>query len=119
MVRSGFGNDNPIHRAFTKDDMKKTRRLSIEYRHREVTITVDGSTLHVEDGEPESAGVSSSCPTCGSPWIAVSTPADGSDPYRLDRIRQALQQSGLHLQVSPAGQLRICQRSFEEIKEKL
>jgi predicted Zn-ribbon and HTH transcriptional regulator len=99
--------------------MKKTRRLSIEYRHREVTITIEGSTLHVQDSEPEAAHAPAACPTCGSPWITMVAPAVADMPDGVDRIRRALQQSGLHLQVSPAGQLRICQRSFEELKEKL
>ncbi len=49
--------------------------------------------------------------------ITVAARADGDVPASVDRIRHALQQSGLHMQVSPAGQLRICQRSFEELKE--
>jgi hypothetical protein len=98
--------------------MKKTKRLSIEFRHREVTITVQGSTIHVQDSEPDAANASAACPTCGSPWINRVAPADGDAPAGVDRIRRALQQSGLHVQVTPAGQLRICQRSFEELKEK-
>ena len=98
--------------------MKMKRRISIEYRHREVTITVEGSTLHVQDSEPDAENAPATCPTCGSPWITRVAPADGDAPADIDSIHRALQQSGLHVQVTPAGQLLICQRSFEELKEK-
>ena len=98
--------------------MKRTKRLSIEFRHREVTITVQGSTLHVQDSEPDAASAPATCPTCGSPWITRVAPADGDAPTSIDSIHRALQQSGLHVQVTPAGQFLICQRSFEELKEK-
>jgi hypothetical protein len=118
ILRSDLGNDNAVLSRFTKDDMKKTKRLSIEFRHREVTITVEGSTLHVQDSEPDAADAPAACPRCGSPWIAIVASAGGEVPAGVDRLLRVLQQSGLHMQVSPAGQLRICQRSFEEIKEK-
>jgi hypothetical protein len=55
MLRSSLGDDNPDPSCFGKDDMKITKRLSIEFQHREVTISVAGSTLHVQDGEPNAA----------------------------------------------------------------
>jgi hypothetical protein len=118
MPTSRIGNDNLSPLRFTKDAMKRTKRLSIEYRHREVTITVEGSTLRVEDSKREAANSPEACPACGSPWITLVAPMDGDVSAGDDNIRRALLQSGLHLQVSPAGQLRICQRSFEELKEK-
>ncbi len=99
--------------------MKITKRLSIEFQHREVTISVAGSTPHVQDGEPDAANTPTVCPACGSPWITIAARADGDVRTNTDLIRRALQQSGLHLQDSPAGQLQICRRSFEELKEKL
>jgi hypothetical protein len=117
MLTSRIGNDSLAPLRFTKDAMKRTKRLSIEYRHREVTIKVEGSTLRVEDSKRDAANAPEMCPACGSPWITLVAPM-GGDVSADDNIRRALQQSGLHLQVSPAGQLRICQRSFEEIKEK-
>jgi hypothetical protein len=98
--------------------MKRTKRLSIEFLHREVTITVENSTLHFQDGESETADASAVCPACGSPWFTLVAPAEGNIEARVEPIRRALEQSSLHLQVSPAGQLRICQRSFEVLKEK-
>jgi hypothetical protein len=98
--------------------MKKTQRLSIEFRRREVTITVRSSAPHVQGHEPDTPSTPTVCPTCGSPWITIVARMEGDAPVTPDHIHRALQQSGLHMQVSPAGQLQICRRSFEEIKEK-
>ena len=98
--------------------MKRTKRLSIEFQHREVTISVAGSTLHVQDVNSGSPDPPSACPACGSPWITAFTRTAGDVPAGVDQIHRALRQSGVHAQVSPAGLLRICQRSFEELKEK-
>ena len=119
MLTSNIGNDNPGPSRFTKDAMKRTTRLSIELQHREITIAVAGSTPHVQDGEPDAANASATCPACGSPWITLVSRVGRDVSTSVDRIHHALQQSGLHLEISPAGQLRICQRSFEELKEKL
>jgi hypothetical protein len=113
-----LGSDNADPSRSSKDDMKKTKRLSIEFRHREVTITVNGSTLHVQNTEPDAANASALCPTCNSPWITVVAAADGDASASVGRIHRALQQAGLHVQVSPANRLQICQRSSEELKEK-
>ena len=98
--------------------MKITKRLSIEFQHREVTLSVAGATLHAQDSDSDAMPLPAFCPTCGGPWITIVARMEGESPANTDRILHALQQSGLHLQVSPSGQLRICQRSFEEIKEK-
>jgi len=103
----------------TKDTMKRTTRLSIEFQHREVTVTVQGTTLHARDNEPRGADSPAICPVCGSPWLTLAAPADGEVPASLESVHRTLQQSGLHMQISQAGQLRVCQRSFEELKEKL
>jgi len=104
---------------FTEVDMRITKRLSIEFQHREVTISIAASTFHVQDHEPDAADASTVCRTCGSPWIVVDAGSVGDVPANVDRIHHALQQSGLHVQVSSSGHLQICQKSFEEIKEKL
>jgi hypothetical protein len=114
-----IGSDNFGLHLFTKDAMKRTTRLSIEFQQREVTITVAGSTLHVQGSEPGTRNTPTVCPTCGSPWITIVAQVNGEVSANTDRICRALQQSGLHLQVTPAGQLRICQSSFEELKENL
>jgi len=97
--------------------MKRTKRLSIEFLHREVSITVEGSTLHIQDPEPDAANSASVCSICSSRWITIFPRTEEGTPSGVDRILPALQQSGLHTQVSPAGKLLICQRSFEKLKE--
>jgi hypothetical protein len=119
MLTSRTGNDSPAPSRFTKDAMKRTKRLLIELQHREVSITVTGPALHVQDSEPGTPNPPTVCPACGSPWITIVAQVDGDARANTDRIHRALEQFGLHLQVSPAGQLRICQKSFEELKEKL
>jgi hypothetical protein len=104
---------------FTKEDMKRTKRLSIEFWHREVVITVEGPVLFIPDHEPVRVENAAVCPTCGGRWITIVARAAGDAPANTDRIYHALQQSGLHLQISSAGELRICHKSFEEIKETL
>ena len=102
---------------FNKEDMKRTKRLSIEFLHREVVITVEGPVLFIPNHEPVRIDDATACPTCGGRWITIVARAAGDAPADTDRIYHALQQSGLHLQVSSAGELRICHKSFEEIKE--
>lgn len=102
---------------FNKEDMKRTKRLSIEFLHREVVITVEGPVLFVPNQEPVRVDDATVCPTCGGRWITIVARAAGDVSADTDRIYHALQQSGLHLQVSSAGELRICHKSFEEIKE--
>jgi len=97
--------------------MKKMRRLSIEFLHREVTVKVDGSTLHVQGSEPDAANTAAVCSLCNCPWITTSSRTQENAPFDVGPVLRALQQSGLHVQVSPAGQLQICQRSFEKLKE--
>ena len=113
------GNNTAVHHASPGDEMKITKRLSVEFQHREVTVSVAGATLHVQENEPDTVVPPACCPTCGGPWFTVVARVEGGVPANADRICHALRQSGLHLQVSPAGQLRVCQRSFEKIKEKL
>ncbi len=106
--------------------MKTVKRLSIYVQHREVTIMVEGSVaamrqtpaaLRVRYQAAEEA--TGFCHTCNSPWANVAAWIDGDPAASLDRIRCALEQIGLHLQVSPADQLQICQWSFQHFKENL
>jgi hypothetical protein len=100
--------------------MKRTRRLVIEFLHREVTITmpiaISEATGNSQEDEPEDENVPSVCPVCSSPWITVAALAGGDVSVKADRILDALQQSGLHAQVTAAGLLSICRKSFEEFQ---
>lgn len=117
-LQFGPGRDNSTPFRVARGEMKRTKRISIEFQHREVTIAVAGSTLHVPDCEPDAASTAALCSICNSPWITIVAQTQGDGPSGVDHILPVLQQSGLHAQVSPAGQLRICQRSFVQLKEK-
>jgi len=112
-------NDTPAWPRLRRGDMKRTQRFSIEFHHREVTIAEVGTVLSVPNAEPVPAESATVCPVCGGCWITIVARVVGDASASTERICHALQGSGLHLQVSPAGQLQICQRSFEEIKETL
>ncbi len=99
---------------FNKDPMKRTKRLSIEFWHREVAITVEGPSAYQHTaGSTESA-----CEICGSPWISVAIRGTEEALTRADNLHRALEQAGVHLQVSANGQLNICRKSLEDLKEK-
>lgn len=115
MLTTTLVNDTPARPRLSKGAMKRTQRLSIEIQHREVTISEVGPVLSVPNTEPVPAESVTACPVCGGRWITIVARVVGDASASTERICHALQQSGLHLQVSPAGQLQICQRSFEEI----
>ena len=98
--------------------MKRTKRLSIDFSHRELAITIRGSTPSVQKSDSDAAETTTTCETCDCPWIDIAATADEDVLTSVDRIRYALQQVGLHMQISLAGQLQICQKSFEVFKEK-
>jgi len=99
--------------------MKRTKRLSIEFLRREITIAVSNSTPGRPEDAPPAGDSPTICPTCGSPWMTVVELEGGDAAANATSIHRTLQQQGLHLHVSAAGQVSICRRSFEEIKEKL
>lgn len=102
-----------------RGDMKRTKRISIEFLHREITIAVSNSKLDPRDDKSETGNAPPACSTCGSPWMTIVELEGGNTAPSVTTIHRALRQYGLHLHVSADGQLSICRRSFEQIKEKL
>ena len=98
--------------------MKTKKRLSINFSHREVALSINTSMLSVLNGEPEAADTVTTCHSCDCPWIDIAAAADRDIVAIVDHLRYAFQQVGLHLQISPAGQLQICQNSFQVLKEQ-
>jgi hypothetical protein len=98
--------------------MKRVRRISLSVEHREVSVTVAQSA---ETGEPRplampgDAAQAEPCPECGAPWITVAAQAGESGAAGVAGIYRTLQPSGVHMQISPAGELRICSKSLEAI----
>jgi hypothetical protein len=121
-MQSFYAKDDTANPSFfTKDWMRRMKRLSIEFLRREVSLTVEGSALHgatSQAGSQDAAeGVATVCPACGGAWMTALARAEGETPADLERVQQALGQLGLHFQLSQTGQIRICRRSYEEIKE--
>lgn len=104
-----------------KVGMKRTQRVSIEFQHREVTLTVAGSIFDLRDHVPFEGGPDTStvCSICGSPWISIVVGTGEEMAATAHVINCALGQAGVHLHVTPAGELQICRKSLEAIKEKL
>jgi hypothetical protein len=99
--------------------MKKTQRLSIEIQHREVVIAVSGAPLDRTDDVPAEPGNSvSTCDVCGSPWITVAIHGADQATTSANSIHRALEHAGMHLHVSANGELSICRKSLEDLKEK-
>ena len=103
----------------SKGDMKRTQRLSIEIQHREVTITVTGSTVERPDEvHQEARSREAVCDVCGSPWTSVVVHGGDGAITSANSIHRALEQAGMHVQVSATGELTICRNSLEALKEK-
>lgn len=105
--------------------MKRTRSVSIEIEHRKLTFSLTRTVPPETASGPGTEGGGAAlgpisdppvCPDCGAPWITITAQAGEVGASGTNPIYRALQQRGLHLHVSPAGQLRICNRSFEEIR---
>jgi len=108
----------PAGPGSVKGDMKRTQRLSIEIQHREVTITVSGSTVERQEEVPQEAGSTMVCDVCGSPWVSVVVHGGDGAITSANSIHRALEQAGMHVQVSATGELTICRNSLEALKEK-
>ena len=102
-----------------KEFMKRTKRLAIEVWHREVVITIGGSPVYRHEVVPPHAAIPEAvCGVCGSPWISVSVTGTEEALSGAENIHRALEEAGVHLQVSATGQLNICRKSLEDLKEK-
>ncbi len=99
--------------------MKRTQRLSIEIQHREVTIAVSGSTVErLDEVQQEAGNMLALCDACGSPWISVVVHGGEEAITSANSIHRALEQAGMHVHASATGELSICRKSLEALKEK-
>jgi hypothetical protein len=74
------------------------KRVSIEFWHREVTTTVEGSAQRSAKTQSGADGAVTVCPTCGNPGMLIVARTKGEGPTDLELVQRALQQSGLQLQ---------------------
>jgi hypothetical protein len=84
--------------CWIKDGMRKMKLVSIEFWHREVTTTVEGSAIHGANTQPDAGSAVTVCPTCGNPGMTIVARTDGDVPADVERVQRALQQYGLQLQ---------------------
>ena len=70
------------------------RRVLIECRHREVTLTMESCAPRVAGSQPDQEGAVAVCPTCGSPRLTITAQADGDLPAGVALVQRALQPSG-------------------------
>jgi hypothetical protein len=78
--------------------MRKMKRVSIALRHREVTITMEGSALHGTQSQSDHESSVTVCPTCGNRGMKSAAWSEGDLAAHLDRIQRAREQPGLHRQ---------------------
>jgi hypothetical protein len=102
--------------------MKRTRRVSVEIEHREISISLTliepraDSRAHMF---PDSGPVAAACPICGAPWVFV-TPQEGDSQGSLSEpVVCVFRQLGLHPPIFAGGMFLICRQSFDQLREKL
>jgi hypothetical protein len=114
------GRDTTNPPRVSKDEMKRTKRLAIEVLQREVGMTVTVTAgWPQEDVQRKRASLEAVSDVCGSPWITVALQGTEEAVAGAENIHRALEQAGVHLQVSATGQLKICRKSLEDTREKV
>jgi hypothetical protein len=96
--------------------MKRVRRLTVEIERRQVKWSMALSDLPPNAATEGSAEV---CPHCGSPWMLLSHVQLPGREYALPELRALLMSFHLHVRGTLSGQLWICRKSFEQLKENI
>jgi hypothetical protein len=100
--------------------MKRVRRISLSVEHREVSVSITQTVVTSGESRPTptpgETAQPANCPDCGAPWITVAAHTGENATANVASIHRALQQCGAHMHVSATGKLRICSKSFEEIR---
>jgi len=98
--------------------MKKTRRLSIEWKRRQVTISVRQPADAPAGAEPDTQSAvapPAGCPVCGC--SSLLTLAVALDQYSGNHaeLSQALAAGRIHLAIAGAA-VWLCEQSFSELE---
>jgi hypothetical protein len=96
--------------------MTVARRISITMERTELTISI---TQHVAPGgaiSAEGPGPPELCPQCGGAWIANFQATALQGGIGPGRLQAAAAGERLHLHCSAQGEVWICERSLEELK---
>jgi hypothetical protein len=75
--------------------MRKIKRVSVEVRHREVTVTMEGSPFQVNEHLPAPKSVAMVCPACGYPERMIVARTEAGVSSGVERIQRALEQGDL------------------------
>jgi hypothetical protein len=101
--------------------MTRIRRISLRVERREISLSItQAGTTPGEAGEaqtPNNAIPPNACPDCGSPWLPDLQKALLDGKIELNLLQSAILAHRLHLQRGPDGELWVCERSLEQIKE--
>jgi hypothetical protein len=106
--------------------MNRIRRVSMTVAHREVSLTVTHTTetTHIPrakgipgESELNEEHAPDLCPICGGSWLADFSTAVKEACISLDRLQAAVIDNQIHLRQQADGIVRICNRSFQQLKE--
>lgn len=103
--------------------MKRIRRITVEIVQRRQQLTMR-ETGAAPAGEPIGAAGPAreseppeGCPRCGAPWVLLHEPDTALKGAPSLDLYAALASLDLHLQTTPGGQVWICRRSYDRLKE--
>jgi len=102
--------------------MKRTRRVSVEIEHREISIflTLSESQAHAPIlASLDSGSTPAVCSICGAPLVVVTPEAGASLGSHIEQVLLAFQQLGLHPPLFAGSSFLICRQSFDQLKERL
>lgn len=102
--------------------MKRTRRVSLEIEHREISIFLrvrESNATGQPTVPPDSAPIPANCPMCGAPWVFVTPKAGHPQGSPIEQVSSVFEQLGLHPPLFAGGMFLICRQSFDQMREKL
>ncbi len=102
--------------------MKRTRRVSIEIQHREISVslTINDAQTHAARGTaPDQPVPLGACSICGAPLALVIRQAGGLDVVYAEQLLAAFLQNGLHPPIYSGGDLYVCSQSFRHLNHTL
>jgi hypothetical protein len=102
--------------------MKRTRRVSIEIEHREITVslTINEAQTHATRGTaPDQPPPLGNCTICGAPLALVIRQAGDLDVVYAEKLLAAFLYSGLHPPIYSGGDLYVCSQSFRHLNHTL
>jgi hypothetical protein len=102
--------------------MKRTRRVSVEIEHREISIFLrlsESNATGRPERPPDAAPIPATCPICGAAWVFVTPKAGDSQGSPIEQVSSVFEQLGLHPPLYAGGMFLICRHSFDQMREKL